>query len=167
MSPMEFNQCKTCGANNGRAGTLIDGECLNCHDTRETGAGCVHENLQRTPEELKKTFAIIKTESAKDPSSDMKKQVKCLGKVRVLEPGKGKEDFITVSLFPEDGIEVIGEARKSDLPQELHKVGAVFTYTASDKYTYRFEPVTVKELTEADIARLQENAERIAALTEE
>jgi hypothetical protein len=57
--PMQYNQCKTCGANEGRAGNLIDGECLNCHDTRANGAACLHANLRRTDEELKKTFAII------------------------------------------------------------------------------------------------------------
>lgn len=56
---MTYNECKTCGANNSRAGNLVNDECLNCYDTRRTGAACMHSNLQRTPEELKKTFAII------------------------------------------------------------------------------------------------------------
>ena len=56
---MEYNQCKTCGAKDGRAGNLVNDECLNCYDTRRTGAACMHSNLQRTPEELQKTFAII------------------------------------------------------------------------------------------------------------
>ena len=60
---IEYNEYKTCGANNGRAGTLIDGDCQNCRDTRQTGAVSVHTNLIRTDAELAKTFAIIPTAS--------------------------------------------------------------------------------------------------------
>ena len=62
---MEYNVCSTCGAKDGRAGNLInvnDGngpECFNCHDTRKTGVGTLHANLNRTPEEVAKTFAIL------------------------------------------------------------------------------------------------------------
>lgn len=55
---MEYNTCKTCGANNGRAGLLINDECKNCHDTRKSGDIVVHAGLSRTEEELKKTFQI-------------------------------------------------------------------------------------------------------------
>ena len=54
-----YNTCKTCGANNGRAGLLINGECENCHDTRKTGKISVHAKLRRTDEELQRTFAIL------------------------------------------------------------------------------------------------------------
>ena len=57
---VEYNECKTCGAKDGRAGTLINGECMNCHYTRKTGDACVHANLQRTADEIAMTFAIIK-----------------------------------------------------------------------------------------------------------
>lgn len=58
---MEYNRCMTCGAGDGRAGNLIDGECLNCHDTRKTGDVVVHANLNRTEAELKATMAILTT----------------------------------------------------------------------------------------------------------
>lgn len=64
---MQYNTCETCGANNGRAGLLIKAgnydkrECMNCYDTRRTGAATLHSNLRRTPEEIAKTFAIIKS----------------------------------------------------------------------------------------------------------
>jgi len=57
---MEYNICKTCGAGDGRAGNLINDECLNCHDTRKTGDVVVHANLNRTEDELKATMAILK-----------------------------------------------------------------------------------------------------------
>lgn len=63
---MEYNVCKICGANNGRAGMLIGNAvlnqvhaCQNCHDTRTTGSVVIHTYLKRTEEELKKTFAIL------------------------------------------------------------------------------------------------------------
>lgn len=57
---MTHNTCKTCGANNGRAGMLINEECLNCHDTRRTGTITIHANLERTEDERGKTMNIIK-----------------------------------------------------------------------------------------------------------
>lgn len=59
MAYYEPNVCKTCGAGDGRAGVLINGECLNCRDTRKTGEVVVHVNLSRTEAELAKTFAIL------------------------------------------------------------------------------------------------------------
>lgn len=56
---MNYNVCSTCWAANGRAGMLINNECLNCYDTRETGAITIHANLERTEEEIKKTISII------------------------------------------------------------------------------------------------------------
>ena len=56
---MVFNTCKTCGAKDGRAGLLIDGECQNCHETRRTGTISVFADLKRTPEELARTIAIV------------------------------------------------------------------------------------------------------------
>ena len=58
---MEYNECKTCGAGDGRAGLLINDECLNCHDTRKTGAVTVNANLSRTEQEIAITFGIITT----------------------------------------------------------------------------------------------------------
>lgn len=64
---MEYNTCNICGANNGRAGLLVGNSskglvhaCLNCHDTRTTKEIVIHTNLIRTPEELEKTFKILK-----------------------------------------------------------------------------------------------------------
>lgn len=56
---MGYNVCKTCLANNGRAGLLINGECVNCHKTRKTGDIIIHSFLNRTEEELKRTFSIL------------------------------------------------------------------------------------------------------------
>jgi hypothetical protein len=63
---MQYNECKTCGAKDGRAGLLIGvpsegipDECLNCHDTRKTGNIVIHTNLIRTEEEIQKTFNIL------------------------------------------------------------------------------------------------------------
>ena len=56
---MQYNVCKTCGAKDGRAGLLINDECQNCYDTRNTGKITIHANLARTDEEIQKTFAII------------------------------------------------------------------------------------------------------------
>jgi hypothetical protein len=56
---MEYNKCKTCGAKNGRAGMLINGECMNCYKTRKNKEITLDTSLQRTDEEVKKTFAIL------------------------------------------------------------------------------------------------------------
>jgi hypothetical protein len=58
---MEYNECKTCGAGDGRAGLLINDECLNCHNTRKTGAVTVNANLSRTEQEIAITFGINTT----------------------------------------------------------------------------------------------------------
>lgn len=55
---MNYNKCQTYGACDGRAGVLVDGECLNCH-TRKANAIVIHINLVRFEKELQKTFAII------------------------------------------------------------------------------------------------------------
>lgn len=64
---MKYNECKICGANNGRAGNLFSNErlnyvpaCQNCHDTRRTGNIVIHANLRRTDEEIEKTMDILK-----------------------------------------------------------------------------------------------------------
>ncbi len=59
LLPMEYNVCKTCRASDGRCGMLIDGECLNCHKTRETGEVQIDMSLPRTSEELKRTMEIL------------------------------------------------------------------------------------------------------------
>jgi hypothetical protein len=56
---MECNECKTCGAKDGRAGLLINDECLNCHYTQKTGNMVLHAWLSRTDEEVQKTFSIL------------------------------------------------------------------------------------------------------------
>ena len=59
---MEYNQCKICGANNGRAGILISKKdeqgalCLNCWHTRRTGEVHIDSSLSRTDEELRLTM---------------------------------------------------------------------------------------------------------------
>lgn len=56
---MKYNTCKTCGADKGRAGLLINGECENCHITRESGYAHINVHLVRSQEELKKTMEIL------------------------------------------------------------------------------------------------------------
>ncbi len=56
---MEYNVCVTCKASDGRAGNLINGECMNCYDTRMRGELVVHANLNRTEVELQRTFGIL------------------------------------------------------------------------------------------------------------
>ena len=56
---MRHNICKTCEAKDGRAGLLIDGECLNCHYTRETENAVIHADLSRTDDEIKRTLSIL------------------------------------------------------------------------------------------------------------
>lgn len=56
---MQYNECLTCGANEGRAGILIDRECLNCCSTRRTGIITIDSSLPRTEEEIGKTMAIV------------------------------------------------------------------------------------------------------------
>jgi len=51
-SKMQYNVCKTCGAKDGRAGMLVNGECQNCYDTRKTGSFVIHSFLNRTAVEL-------------------------------------------------------------------------------------------------------------------
>ena len=56
---MIYNVCKTCGACDGRCGIMINDECLNCNDTRKSGNFVLHVDLNRTPEEVKKTGRIL------------------------------------------------------------------------------------------------------------
>ena len=56
---MTYNECKTCKAKDGRAGNLINGDCLNCYHTRTSGNAVLYAGLRRTDDEIKRTFAII------------------------------------------------------------------------------------------------------------
>jgi hypothetical protein len=56
---MEYNECQTCGAGEGRAGLLINDECLNCNHTRKTGVFTLHTDLSRTDIEIGATLLII------------------------------------------------------------------------------------------------------------
>lgn len=56
---MEYNTCKSCEANNGRAGLLINDECLNCNETRKQGKLVLHSHLDRNKEEVMKTANIL------------------------------------------------------------------------------------------------------------
>lgn len=63
---MQYNECKICGAKDGRAGMLISSKstggvdaCLNCYDTLNTGVITIHGNLIRSVEELNKTFNLV------------------------------------------------------------------------------------------------------------
>jgi hypothetical protein len=56
---MEYNICKTCGANDGRAGFLVNDECQNCFSTRAKGDVVINANLDRTDGEIQRTMAIL------------------------------------------------------------------------------------------------------------
>lgn len=63
---IQYNECKICGAKDGRAGLLIgnhkkgwDPACMNCHDTRVSGKIVIHSHLSRTDEEIQRTFKIL------------------------------------------------------------------------------------------------------------
>ena len=69
---MQYNECKICGAKDGRAGLLIgnvemgwDHACMNCHDTRSSGKVVIHSHLVRTKEELERTFKILEDNGKK------------------------------------------------------------------------------------------------------
>ena len=48
---MKYNVCLCCGAKDGRAGVLIDGNCKNCYDTT-TNKVVIHAELTRTKTEI-------------------------------------------------------------------------------------------------------------------
>jgi hypothetical protein len=63
---MEYNTCKVCGANNGRAGNLIsspsqeiESACGNCYDSLKTGNMVLHTNLRRTDDEVARMMAAV------------------------------------------------------------------------------------------------------------
>jgi hypothetical protein len=59
---MTYNTCETCGADNGRAGNLVNGMCANCRDTKKLQSYVIHTHLPRTDEEIKKMLdALILT----------------------------------------------------------------------------------------------------------
>lgn len=71
---MGYNVCGICGAKDGRAGMLFGNPtlglvyaCENCHNTRTSGKIVIHSNLQRTEEELQKTFDILNTHTQLTP----------------------------------------------------------------------------------------------------
>lgn len=63
---MEYNTCRYCGANNGRAGILfcsekskIDPACENCWDTLRDGIATIHTHLSRTDDEINITLNLL------------------------------------------------------------------------------------------------------------
>ena len=56
---MQFNVCGTCGAKDGRAGVLVNGECLSCRDSRRTNSCVLHTDLPRTDEEIQRMIDSI------------------------------------------------------------------------------------------------------------
>jgi hypothetical protein len=63
---IQYNECKYCGAKDGRAGNLysiptlgVEMACQNCWDTINEGNVVIHTHLVRTEEELKKTMTIL------------------------------------------------------------------------------------------------------------
>lgn len=65
---IEYNECKNCKANDGRAGILISTDnfqyfCMNCKDTKESGNLVIHPNLTRTEEELQRTAKLLEVDS--------------------------------------------------------------------------------------------------------
>ncbi len=67
---MQYNECEVCGANNGRAGNLIqepDGPsaCANCYDSLKTGDMVLHTNLRRTDAEVARMMAAVELKYTK------------------------------------------------------------------------------------------------------
>lgn len=60
LNIMEYNKCKTCEADNGRAGLLINDECVNCNETRKQSKLVLHTHLHRTEKEITKMSKLIK-----------------------------------------------------------------------------------------------------------
>lgn len=66
MSVMQYNECKVCGAGDGRAGNLItspdqgiESACGNCYDSLTTGDMVLHSRLRRTDEEVARMMAAV------------------------------------------------------------------------------------------------------------
>lgn len=66
---MQYNECKICGAKDGRAGILwgvpslgIEMACQNCYETKRTGNVVIFSHLIRSEEELQRTINILTTE---------------------------------------------------------------------------------------------------------
>jgi hypothetical protein len=58
---MKYNECMTCKAKDGRAGLLINDECLNCHYTRKNREVTIDATLSRTDKEIAILFEIVNT----------------------------------------------------------------------------------------------------------
>lgn len=63
-APVVYNECETCGANDGDCGNVISSpgnptECLNCYHTRRQGEVVLHAYLFRTDEQIQRTMAIL------------------------------------------------------------------------------------------------------------
>jgi hypothetical protein len=63
---MQYNECKYCGAKDGRAGFLvcspaknIENACKNCYDTLSSGVVTINTNLNRTSDEINKTINLL------------------------------------------------------------------------------------------------------------
>ena len=63
MVKMQYNECDTCKANNGRCGNCHIRndltECRNCYETRKRGEVYIDATLRRSDAELERTFAIL------------------------------------------------------------------------------------------------------------
>lgn len=75
---MQYNECSICGANKGRAGHLVGNPeigvrnaCLNCFDTTTTGDIVIHSDLNRTAEELQRTFNILNVTKNNKPMGEL------------------------------------------------------------------------------------------------
>lgn len=63
---MQHNECKYCGAKDGRAGFLISSPnlnikdaCENCYDTISNKEVTIYTRLNRTEEELERTINLL------------------------------------------------------------------------------------------------------------
>ena len=125
---MQYNQCKTCGAGGGRAGVLINGDCKNCYDTRQSGAAVVHADLQRAQGELAKTFNIIAEQIMKKyaiSSNNVDWDSECYDT---------REEAISAGIGEYMGdIFWIGEARQPASPELFYHFSSVFDYLVFDE----------------------------------
>ena len=107
---------------------LINGDCKNCYDTRQSGAAVVHADLQRAQGELAKTFNIIAEQIMKKyaiSSNNVDWDSECYDT---------REEAISAGIGEYMGdIFWIGEARQPASPELFYHFSSVFDYLVFDE----------------------------------
>jgi hypothetical protein len=138
-TPMQYNQCNTCGAGEGRAGALINGDCKNCYNTRQSGVAVVYADLQRTQGELAKTFNIIAKQIMK------KYAISSNNEDWDSECYATREEAIQAGLVEYSGESFwIGEARPPEPPENFFNAHAWIEEVGEhEDYSWRDYPYTM------------------------